>query len=297
MPKRKKQGTEKRWQEERASKIFAHSLALLRSNRAEPLIDLLSDAWEQAFPYYQRATFRAPLCHHAHVLQFAAMIGLEEKLLQNHLRSLLLAAIFHDTGWEQEAGGKILRGREFAQAARERERLKSQRLLHAKRSAEIAGAFLRGCAHEIPQEEIKLIQQLCERHDYPAVARMAENEVEMRRYLFSHDADDLLQRILREADCLWMLTRDGVATALLQQQLREHWKHVSAQITHNIIRQWEERQLYERAFADKAEAYGFEAQTAFFTTKFGKRFFLLQQDILRSYSLEDWRRYLQQIEE
>lgn len=250
--------------------------------------------------YLVEGNQKNPVHHTAHVANFMTEILLGERATPDQLKEGVFAALLHDVGLARTDEGKIRKAdlqreidmaNDWAGVSKAVEEAVRSRKSHMKAGSEIARLLLNGYNDWIgkpffdPEEHIVAVCRIIEIHDDPSIfeyERMGQQwikdhptDVELSkkldpgRWLF--DKDDFLAQCHREADRLWMVSRDGIEIDLARDLAKARGKaekegrpvedvstDPAERINGNIQRHQDEMQLYHQAFGTEVlAAYGF----------------------------------------
>lgn len=282
-------------EKDRAGVIMRDVDSLLQG-RAQ-LAAVVSKAYDWVFTFLVQGRHKNPVHHTPWVVRSMVEIMRGESLPSKQCRLGLLAAVFHDAGNAFEPSGQ---GKITAEHVRQGSTLLGpaieQRKRHMRNGAVLVELFSRAKgAPRLSPKDRRSLKCLVEHHDDPTIAQLlldakqlgkGNRQQQLRRHLFG--PGKRLAAMLREADRLWMLTPDGIVADLRRKQQKEKPWDAQSQITHNVIRHWEERQLYEDAHMLQGRGFRFQADSAFYRTKNGRLLFLKYQKILRAQGRRKW---------
>jgi len=283
-------------EKDRAKRIMRDVYSLLQGRGQFAAV--VSKAYDWVFTFLVQGRHKNPVHHTPWVVRSMVEITRDQTLTRSQWRLGLLAAVFHDAGnaFEPRGQGKIT-AEHVRQDPTLLEAAIKQRERHMRNGALLVELFsgAKG-APRLNAKDIRNLKHLVEHHDDPTIAQLlldakrlgkGNRQQQLRRYLFG-PGQGRLAVMLREADRLWMLTPDGIVADLRRkEQKRKPW-HAQSQITHNVIRHWEERQLYEDAEMRQVSGLRFGADSAFYRTKNGQQLFLWHQRSLRAQRKSQW---------
>ena len=233
----------------------------------------------------------SPIHHPAHVADALSRILVGERAPDSDWLPVLTAALLHDCAFGRVARPgekKISKSSILKETGEERERVIEkgirQRLDHMQVGAEVAARVLRGfngwfgatfsgpCINEV----CRLIQI----HDHPSIQEYESLRQSPSGRVWLFNPDDRLIKFFREADRLWMLTRDGIDEDLERAAAEKTDANRRARLTQNRERHREEMLQYIGAFGPGAEdTYGFIGKTLYRTST-GFRLFQEAETVL-----------------
>lgn len=282
-------GTAIEQEEAKANAKIDEVCGLLKESGHGSICRLLKAAYENALPALKDGRHMNPIHHTPQVVEFLVRILLAETDMEpDTLKRAIVTAVFHDSGnaYEPKSEKKI-RKKDVDADPSLREPGIEQRRRHMRNSVSLLEGFMSlQIEPTFTPDEISEVKWIIGHHDDPTIAELLGGK-ESAAYLFGPALEPRVRLavIHREADRLWMLSKEGIVTDLKRK--KKPW-YPPAQITHNVIRHWEERKLYEEALPDKIEEIGFDAFSAFYRTKGGKRLFAKLQEDTRRISTQEW---------
>jgi hypothetical protein len=240
--------------------------------------EVLPRLFEMILPDLMDSHQVSPIHHPAHVADVLSRILIGEGAPEFDWLPALAAALLHDCAYGRVTlpGQKKISKSSIQKATgeeRERaiERGIGQRLDHMQLGAEIAaevlktfnGRFGATFSEACIDEACRLIQI----HDYPSIQEYESLRQSSSGRVWLFKPDDRLIKFFREADRLWMLTRDGIDEDLERAALGTTDSNRRDRLNQNRKRHREEMLQYVEAFGPGAEgAYGFLGQTLYRTT-------------------------------
>jgi hypothetical protein len=253
-------------------------------NEKQQSSDLIRRLFERALPEFHKGAKHNPVYHHTQVLDNMVTIALLEKLpYAAFVRSAVLA-LLHDIGnavseREKVKNSQIKKAVKELRAARERQddieplvqQLKELangaiafRLEHMDRGPQLISSINETLNCPLPHEDVHYICRAVLIHDYPSIEQTL---FELRREgIFTHHRPGqfllhfdespvgILLSLLREADRLFMVTRQGVIKDLLDDKNRGDKPITSNEflqkLADNADRHRDEYELYRDAGSD-----------------------------------------------
>ena len=289
---------------ELAAEIFRRVFDIIDESRYHPvqkdeIKTTLTDFFEKAFPFFVKGSDENPLHHHAQVLENMVFIAMEETKADDpaesykFVRKAAVLALLHDIG-----GGFIKPGLKKIKSSdikdREQELLKEKttqeerdreigdliakaveyRMDHMMVGAKIAEDLLyrynreheNNAGKTFTERDIRDIKQCIEIHDVPSIA---EYYLSLGKpYNKSHliPLDNPLAVILREADRLWMVSKEGLEKDLAEDVQKNKNPDPLLKLKYNVTRFREEFLLYKSSKdIGLNDLTGFKAETLFRT--------------------------------
>lgn len=276
------------WDLHQGVKWINNACELLRNQGKGRFEELARAAYGAALPSLRKGVHISPIHHVGRVTELLVRIVLGETDVEdNFLAQAIVAVIFHDTGNRGEPPGEHkITAEEVRKDPSKLNATEEQRRRHMLLSGRLVQNFLQTYkAWTFTEKEQETIKRVVEHHDDPSIAEL-RTSADRPSLLFKNGK--CLVAIHREADRLWMLTREGLVTDLKRKADKGKPWNAQAQVTHNVIRHLEERQLYEEVFGSEIDGLGFQPLTAFYRTQEGQRLFQELQQELRIVLAKDW---------
>lgn len=283
---------------ELASNIFKRVFAIIDENRyqspqKDELKNTLTYLFEKALPFFVKGSDNNPIHHHVQVVENMLFIAIEETKSDNldeaykFVRKAAVLALLHDigSGFFKPGSRKIkssdikdreqeLLKKKKPKEEREREisglieRAVEYRMVHMIEGAKIAENLLMGWERRPPFDEknIQDIKKCIEIHDLPSIAEyyISLGKPCNKNYLIP--LDNPFAVILREADRLWMVSKEGLEKDLLDDLQKNKKPDPLLKLKHNVTRFREEFFLY-KSLKDIGlyDLKGFKEETLFRT--------------------------------
>lgn len=247
--------------------ILEASLSRLKSlYQKKEAARVLENLYPIVLPCLIKAQKGNPIQHSLLVVDFMIRIAFKEGASDIDLKRGIAAALMHDIGAE----GKIRKADiEAEKDIEKREELRARaiklRLDHMEAGADMAEKILIKFNKLYPEdsfssEDIDAIKGVIAIHDYPSVQEYEKTNT--GKWLLPKD--NRLAMFLREADRLWMLSKEGLEVDL-QRDEKKGKRDPEKRLRSNIKRHQEEYLLYKEALGDGVKGYGFNDETLYRT--------------------------------
>lgn len=240
----------------------------------------LGQLYNLTLPYLVLGRHGNPVHHTLKVVGIMAGIGIGVGLTDTDLRLACVGALLHDAGFARTNVDKIRKADIDAianPAERETKRLEAihSRKAHMLMGAALAGEILREFNQALPAGtkpfhplEIRRIQEIICRHDDPSIEELTGTN--SGEWLFM--PEETLLRLHREADRLWMVTKEGLEVDLVRDEKKTGKRDPQKRLEGNIARHHEEGALYQQAFGMDVAAFGLHGDT-FYSSQTGFELF------------------------
>ncbi|MBN1765086.1 MAG: hypothetical protein JW860_07505 [Sedimentisphaerales bacterium] len=259
---------------------------MARSRELKFMVKKLS---ELAFPFFVAGMDVNPIHHHMQTVENMFWIVTEDKPGYEELRKALVVALLHDIGSGLVAPGlKKLKSsdikdrcEQFQKENRPQEEIDEEiqklievatqyRKAHMQEGGKVARQLLGDInkIDETPLARDDTEEMVCciENHDNPSVAEyycVVGRKFARERLI---PLENKLAYALREADRLWMVSKEGLESDLFDDLKKGKKPDPLSKLRHNIKRFKEEYRLYEKAEGIKEdELRGFKEETLFRT--------------------------------
>lgn len=291
---------QKTWDEIRAEKTINEICERLSKEKDDVMVNITRQACETALPFLRAGRHINPIHHTTEAMKLLVDIMLAEPDLPegNFMRGIVIAAS-HDSGnaFEPADEKKISKG-DVDEDPPLCDLAITQRKRHMNNSSLLVEMFMRLLPDFFASYDKEVIKCVVAHHDDPTLAEYVEGK-QRWDYLFrpvgTTDAHvHHLAALHREADRLWMLTVPGIAVDLIRKVKKGKEWNSQSQITHNVIRHWQERELYEKYFQKHIGKFRFGAATAFYRSKRGQELFIELQKEARKVTKADWNNFVQE---
>lgn len=270
----------------RAGAPFSEAIDRLRANGHVDIALILEHLFNMSLLHFIEGREKNPVHHMAYVVNFMSEIMLAKDASEKELKRGVVAALLHDIGLARVEEGKI-RKSDIESAPLEKrpavidEAIRSRQahmLQGAKTAKELLNAYNAWFGETFSDADIQEITRLIEIHDNPSIVEyellrgLSEGQIKFHGKKWLFEKDDKLMMYLREADRLWMLSKDGIEVDLERDsekaQKRLHEKggdptpanvDPKARVISNIKRHREEAELYSKLLGEEiAEDYEFK---------------------------------------
>ena len=241
----------------------------LDSHQKQELIKILEYLFYKSLPYMLRDKESNPVHHHLFVLHAILRISFGEGYSYRSVRNAAVLGLLHDVGYAYAKAEKVKKDQ--IHTVNDIQRAIAARREHMDLGKDIARSLLAELNVEFgdifAEDDIDSICRVVGIHDNSSIEEYAHMK-EGFRYIFPFATgthlipkDDILAKVLREADRVWMISREGLEKDLVGDLGKGKEANFNEKLRHNIKRHKEEYMLYEKAFESKVDDYGFKEKT------------------------------------
>jgi len=263
---------------------------LINTEKKEELEKILIFLFNESLLYFVIGKEKNPIHHNIQTVENILQIVIDEKESYDFIRKAVILALLHDIGngfvkpnlkkikssdisdRKNELNNQKLSKDEIDEELKQLiDHAKEYRMAHMIEGSIIAEKLINQLNNAkelnitIEKNEINEIKKIILIHDIPSIAEYYSS---IDKVISTKDLiplDNRLAVILREADRLWMVSKEGLEKDLFDDLKKNKNPNPLEKLKHNYNRFKDEYKLYVNSNCSKEELYGFKNETLFRT--------------------------------